>query len=67
MQRDEMMKHIEAETQKALDELDDKEPSGTPLGEIEDDHLSDDDVREVMDAFVKADTRAWKREEQDDS
>jgi hypothetical protein len=67
MQRDEMMKHIEAETQKALDELDDKEPSGTPLGEIEDDHLNDDDVREVMDAFVKADIRAWKREEQDDS
>lgn len=68
MQRDEMMKQIEDAAQEAFDELDDKEPRGREL-EVDDadDMLSDDDVREVMDTFVSADARAWKRDEQDDS
>jgi hypothetical protein len=68
MQRDEMIEKLEVETQKALDELDGKETETTKLEvEEEDDMLSDDDVREVMDAFVEQDNRAWKHEEQDDS
>lgn len=69
MQRDEAMRNIEARTKEALDEIDaeDQGISATDLGvEDTEDMLNDDDVKEVMDAFVESDKRCWKRETQDD-